>query len=181
MLWELSTGWLIAVNILAWGVVHMATAWGITQLAAERFEPAGWLHRPRRWEQGGWIYERWLRVQRWKHRLPDGAALFRRGFRKKRFLSRDPAYLRRFVHETCRGELVHWSTVAAAPLFFLWNPPQVGAIMILYALLASLPFIVVQRYNRFRLERMLGRRERVPRGGADARITRGGVASSAAG
>ena len=163
MLWELSAGWLIALNILAWAVVHMATAWGITQLAAGRFDPSGWLFHQRRWERGGQVYELLLRVQRWKSRLPDGAALFRGGFRKKRFVSRDPDYLRRFVRETCRGELAHWSTVAAAPLFFLWNPPHVGAVMILYALLASLPFIVVQRYNRFRIERLLERRERAQR------------------
>lgn len=165
MLWELPAGWLVALNILAWAVVHMATAWGMTQLQAERFDPASWLFRGRGWEHGGRIYERLLRVQRWKSRLPDGAALFKRGFRKKRFTSRDPAYLRRFVRETCRGELAHWSAIAAAPLFFLWNPPHLGAVMILYALLANLPFIVVQRYNRFRLEGILERRGRAQRPG----------------
>jgi hypothetical protein len=32
--------------------------------------------------------------------------------------------------------------------------------MVVYALVASLPFIIVQRYNRFRLERLLARRSR---------------------
>jgi hypothetical protein len=110
---------------------------------------------PPRWEDGGRLYDRVFRVTRWKRALPDGAAWFKRGFRKKSFLSHDRAYLWRFLIETCRGELVHWVVMLCWPLFLLWNPPHVGALMLIYALLANLPFIVVQRYNRFRLQRML--------------------------
>ena len=52
-------------------------------------------------------------------------------------------------------ELAHWAVIALAPLFFLWNPPWAGWVMVGYALLASAPFIVAQRYNRFRLRRLL--------------------------
>lgn len=155
MLIELPPLALVLVNVGAWLAIHLGAAWGVTQAGAARFRPEGWLFRERRFEAGGALYDRLLSVKRWKRWLPDGAALFKRGFRKKRLLSRDPAYLARFRRETCRGELAHWLTLAAAPLFFFWNSPGVGLVMIAYAILASLPFIVVQRHNRFRLERML--------------------------
>ncbi len=145
----------ILIDSAAWLVLHLGLAWAVTQLPASAFSPRGWLFRERGWERGGALYERLFRVHRWKRLLPDGAALFRRGFRKKRLLSRDPAYLARFRVETCRGELAHWLVLASAPLFFLWNPPRVGLLMIGYAVLASLPFIVAQRYNRCRLSRLL--------------------------
>jgi glycosyl-4,4'-diaponeurosporenoate acyltransferase len=48
-----------------------------------------------------------------------------------------------------------------SPLFFLWNPLWVGFLMILYALTENLPMIMAQRYNRYRLRRVLkGRNER---------------------
>jgi glycosyl-4,4'-diaponeurosporenoate acyltransferase len=157
MLFDLSLGWMIVVDFIAWGAIHLGVAWALTQLPPQRFDPLSWLYRPRRWEADGQIYQRWLAVHRWKRVLPDGAALFRRGFRKKRFSSRSPEYLERFRRETCRGELVHWVVMAFGPLFFVWNPPLVGAFMVVYAVLANLPFIVVQRYNRVRLQRVLDR------------------------
>jgi len=57
--------------------------------------------------------------------------------------------------ETRRAELTHWLLMVPAPFFFLWNPAWAGWVMIVYALLANCPFIMIQRYNRPRLERVL--------------------------
>jgi glycosyl-4,4'-diaponeurosporenoate acyltransferase len=162
MLIELSPGLLVVVNVLAWLAIHLGVAWSVTQLAESRFTTGAWLFRRRGFEDNGELYDRLFRVSQWKRWLPDGAALFKRGFRKKRLLSRDPAYLARFARETCRGELAHWLTLVAAPLFFLWNPTGAGLVMIAYGVLASLPFIIAQRYNRFRLERLIAAKRPVP-------------------
>lgn len=65
-----------------------------------------------------------------------------------------PAYLERFVRETCRGEAVHWVVFACALLFFLWNPWWIGLIMVAYAAAVNVPCIIAQRYNRIRLVRL---------------------------
>ena len=121
------------------------------------FRPGARLFAERRWERGGALYDILFRVKQWKSFLPDGAALFRSGFRKKALTQWDPPYLERFMQETCRGELTHWLTLLSSPLFFLWNLPFVGLIMIAYALAANLPCIVTQRYNRSRFGRVLRR------------------------
>jgi glycosyl-4,4'-diaponeurosporenoate acyltransferase len=154
---ELSTFWTITSDILAWLVIHLGVSYGLTRMPARWFSPEAWLFAERRWERGGVLYDRLFRVKQWKSFLPDGAALFRSGFRKKALTQWDQAYLERFLQETCRGELTHWITFLWSPLFFLWNLPFVGVIMIAYALVANAPCVITQRYNRSRFRRVLRR------------------------
>jgi glycosyl-4,4'-diaponeurosporenoate acyltransferase len=154
---------LLAVNVVAWLALHMGVAWGGTRLPPSWFPPGAWLFHPRRFERGGKLYERLFRVKQWKDAVPDGAAWFRGGFPKATFARNDPAYVERFVVETCRGELVHWVVFLCAWLFFLWNPPWAGWIMVAYGALANVPCIIIQRYNRSRLRRLALRRTRTPR------------------
>lgn len=142
---------LILANGLAWLLCHVGIAWLGTALNAGRFNPDRFWFRTRRWEHKGRVYERAFRIRAWKDRLPDGAAWFSNGFPKAELRQRTAAYRERFIRETCRGEAVHWLVAACAPLFFLWNPPWAGGVMIAYALVANLPCILVQRYNRARL------------------------------
>lgn len=143
----------IAVNTLAWLAIHLGVALAGTRLPIRLFRPEARWFRPRAWEDGGRLYERRFGIRHWKDRFPDGAAWFRGGFPKARLARRDGAYLDRFARETCRGEAVHSAVILLAPLFFLWNPPWAGGVMILYALASNLPCILIQRYNRLRLLR----------------------------
>jgi len=87
--------------------------------------------------------------------------MFAGGFSKARAVGRSTEYLERFVVETRRAEVTHWVVMAAGPFFFLWNPWYAGVLMCVYAVVANVPFIVIQRYNRARLHRILeGRRQR---------------------
>jgi glycosyl-4,4'-diaponeurosporenoate acyltransferase len=74
----------------------------------------------------------------------------------KRVASRHREALERWVQEACRAELTHWIALLVSGLFFLWNPPWLGGVMVLYAVALNGPCIVVQRYNRPRLMRILG-------------------------
>ena len=160
MLIELPVAWLIAINVLGWPVIHIAVAWGVTQLPPDTFNPQSWLFRPRSWEDDGEIYTRLFAIKQWKEFLPDAASWFRKGFPKNKLTALAPDYLERFIQETCRGEAAHWMTMAAAPIFFLWNYWWVDLIMVAYAIMANLPCILTQRYNRFRLVRLVWERKR---------------------
>ncbi|MCX6967667.1 MAG: glycosyl-4,4'-diaponeurosporenoate acyltransferase [Verrucomicrobia bacterium] len=163
MLIELPVAWLVALNVLGWPVIHIAVAWGVTQLPINAFNPQSWLFRPRSWENGGEIYKRHFAIKAWKEFLPDAASWFRKGFQKTKLAELAPDYLERFIQETCRSEMAHWITMAAAPIFFLWNYWWVDLIMVVYAVIANLPCILTQRYNRLRLTRLLWERKRRPR------------------
>lgn len=61
----------------------------------------------------------------------------------------------RSLIESCRGEMTHW-----LPIFLFWVfgfivPPYALVYMLIYALVANLPCIIVQRYNRPRILKIL--------------------------
>lgn len=160
MVVHLSDGIAVLVSCLAWLLIGVVTGFTLHKLPVRCFEHDTWLTRPRRSEDDGRWYQRRLHIRSWKDRLPEKGDLFRGGFSKRHLSSRSSEHLQRFVAETRRAETVHWSNLAAGPLFLIWCRPLLGALMIVFGVVAHLPFIVVQRYNRGRLVRLLVRRSR---------------------
>lgn len=151
---ELPIWWIVALNVAGWPVIQFGLAWAFTKMPVDWFNPG----TDYSWERGGRIYEDGFAIKRWKDRLPDAARWFGGGFAKGTLAGLSPDYLQRFIRETWRGELCHWAAIACVPVFFLWNPWWGDSIMVAYALTANLPCILVQRYNRQRLRRLLARR-----------------------
>ncbi len=150
----------IAVDVVAWGIFHAATGYAAHRLGAARLGRDGWGLRPRRFEEGGRWYRRRLRIHRWKDRLPEAGALFNGGISKRQLPAHDLDGLQLFVRETRRAELAHWWALWCGPLFVLWNPPLAATLLITYGVLANLPFILIQRYNRFRTQSLIERLSR---------------------
>jgi glycosyl-4,4'-diaponeurosporenoate acyltransferase len=147
---------LIALYALIWITIHIGSGYLAHLVPLRLFTGKGPMCRPRRWEQDGRAYRR-LGVHRWKDALPEAGSFFSGGFSKRHLAHRDPAYIARFVAETCRAEASHWLAVLLGLNFFLWNAWYVGLFMLGYALATNLPFILVQRYNRARFRRFLRR------------------------
>ncbi len=160
MLIELSDGVAIVVSSLAWLLIGVATGWYFHRRPPGHFAHDNWLTRPRRFEQGGRWYQRRLHIRSWKDKLPEKGDLFRGGFSKRHLVDRSTPHLERFVVETRRAEMVHWSNLAAGPVFLIWCPLLLGGCMVVFGVVAHLPFIVIQRYNRERLQAILTRRRR---------------------
>ena len=154
----------VAVDVVAWGVFHAATGYAAHRLGDERLSRDGVVLRPRGFERDGRFYRRRLRIHRWKDRLPEAGALFTGGVSKRQLPAADVAGLELFVRETRRAELGHWWAMACSPLFVLWNPPVPAALLMGYGVLVNLPFILIQRYNRFRTQAILQRLARSGRG-----------------
>jgi len=152
---HLPTGYTIILDCFAWAFLQTSIAYFCVRMPVSRLDPNGWLFRTRRWEKGGDLYMRLFRVRKWKSRLPSGGIVFKNGFSMKQVASRQEDYLERWLRETCRAELMHWIALAVSGLFFLWNPPLLGSLMVIYAVIANLPCLVTQRYNRPRILRIL--------------------------
>jgi glycosyl-4,4'-diaponeurosporenoate acyltransferase len=148
---ELPITWIIVLNVAGWLAIQMSFAWVFTQMSLTWFNPGNAFA----WEQAGRFYETAFRIKAWKDRLPDAARWFGGGFAKGTLAGTQADYLRRFIRETWRGELCHWTAIACAPVFFLWNPWWGDLIIVGYAVAANLPCILVQRYNRARFQRAL--------------------------
>jgi glycosyl-4,4'-diaponeurosporenoate acyltransferase len=148
----------IVVDVAAWGLFHSATGYAAHRLDDGRLTRDGWLLRPRGFETGGRWYRRRLRVHRWKDKLPEAGDLFRGGVSKRQLPAYDVSGLELFVRETRRAELAHWWAMSCGPVFVLWNPPLAAGLLIGYGVVVNLPFIAIQRYNRFRVQALIGRR-----------------------
>lgn len=153
----LTDGWAALVSTVVWAVVGVTIGFVAHKLPPERFAHDGRLTRLRGFERDGRWYERYLRIRRWKDRLPEGGATFAGGFSKRSLASRRRDLLERFVVETRRAELTHWWVLATALLHFVWCPWWLGLIMVGFGVVANVPCLVVQRYNRARLTRVLAR------------------------
>ncbi len=145
---------LILLNSAAWFLAIFIPGAIIQRMSIRRFRERSFLFRIRSWEQNGRVY-RFLGVREWKEMMPDGAGIFQDGFRKRHMPEHDEFYLKRFILETCRAEYVHWVILALTPLFFLWNPLSAALLMFPFSLAINLPCIMVQRYNRPRLRKLL--------------------------
>ena len=115
----------------------------------------GRLYKERKWEEGGEVYQRLLKVKRWKDSLPELSDFIRTIFPRKRIASHDKENLQKYLLESCRAELTHWGIILSSFLFGFWNDCIETAAMILIALGLNLPYVVIQRYNRPRIIRLL--------------------------
>jgi glycosyl-4,4'-diaponeurosporenoate acyltransferase len=155
MIFHLPSLWTIVIDFIVWFVIHVGVSLSVAKMRTDSFNPESWLYRERSWERDGRTYQAFLRIKTWKGFLPDGAAVFKSGFRKKHLGKPDMTYIRRFTLETCRAELTHWVIFVFSVVFFIWNDWWIGMIMIGYGFVVNMPCIVTQRYNRIRLKRIL--------------------------
>lgn len=141
-------------------VLRCTVVWGILAHVLGELLPRRWFRWDRfpyrccAWEREGRIYER-LGIRRWKDRLPDKSKHTKRTFTKTMVGHTDPVQLTRFLQETCVAELVHWCLMLMAVYMYFHVPTTFGAVASMLYGLSNLPFIMIQRYNRPRLCRIL--------------------------
>ena len=156
MIFHLPSLCTITIDFIVWFVIHVGVSVSVAKMGTDSFDLESWLYKERSWERDGRTYQAFLKIKTWKGLLPDGAAVFRGGFKKRYLGSSDVVYIRKFTIETCRAELTHWVIFAFSVVFFIWNDWWVGMIMIAYGFVVNVPCIVTQRYNRIRLRRVYG-------------------------
>ena len=155
MIFQFSPFWTLFLDISVWVVIHLGFSYACSMIPLNKLNPGNCWYRIKNFEDEGNIYTGFFKIKKWKHFVPDGAELFKNSFPKKKLQSYSPEYLRIFTLETCRGELTHCLQILPAGIFFLWNIWWVGIIMIVYALCVNIPCILLQRYNRIRLQKVL--------------------------
>ena len=109
------------------------------------------------WEREGAAYNV-LGVRRWKEKLPDMSRIFPKLMPSKR-LPRDmtPENLELMIRETCVAEWIHGLLcIAGFGCVFIWK--RWGWVISVVYFLCNVPFIIIQRYNRPKLIRILQRR-----------------------
>lgn len=158
MIIPLPDGWAILVSSIVWFASSLVIGKAASGWPFERVAHVGPVTRLRSWERDGGWWIRHLRVLRWKDRLPEAGAFFADGVAKTTVGSRATEDLVRFRGETIRAERVHWLIMATSPIHLIWCGPLLGACMVAFGVGFDAPFIIIQRTNRGRLDRVLARR-----------------------
>lgn len=125
------------------------------RLPARIYNYKTWLYRERKWEHGGKFYERIFLVKRWKSYLPDISDFLKWRFSKKHIHDIEFNYIQRFLSESCKSEFTHWMIICSSFLFILWGGIFTCLKIFVLATALNLPYIIIQRYNRPRLIRLL--------------------------
>lgn len=111
-------------------------------------------------EEDGKIYNR-LKIRKWQDKIPDMSKILPWFIpRKKMPETPNAENIRIMLRETCNAELVHAALcVAGLYCIKLW-PGCGGWILAVVYGLGNVPFMLVQRFNRPRLLKLLSRYER---------------------
>lgn len=164
---------MIFVNTLFWIALHFGVAALVTTAPPLSFRRR-WFDNSKRFFQVSrreMDFYRWIRLPKWKDRLPQYNDDF-----EKRHLSKEmtPSYVREFLFMTCQAEVVHYSIAVAGYLSMLFcllcNDP-VANLPLFFGIatfigLCNMPFALIQRYNRYRLARVMAQMEcRIAPGG----------------
>ena len=148
----------VAICFIVWPILQVGAALICLYLPNKLLSSDNFIFRSRRFEKEGELYENYFKVRRWKHLLPDGGTILKKhAFRKKKLDNFSKDHLNRFLIESARGELTHWLAIIPFWVFGFFAPEQVIWYMFIYALLANLPCIIAQRYNRPRVQRLLSK------------------------
>ncbi len=145
-------------NFVIIGIWHLLCYIACIRLPESTFDASKNCYTAKPWEHGGQWYRDNLKINLWKDKLPQHIG--KNDFSKRHLTSDSIDYLDHFIMETCRGEWVHMRNALCAIITLLVNPFLVGIITALFITIANIPFAVVQRYNRFRLQALRRRRQR---------------------
>ncbi|MFN8016288.1 MAG: hypothetical protein U0R17_06760 [Acidimicrobiia bacterium] len=101
--------------------------------------------------------EKYLKIKKWKDAMPEAGGFFNGGISKKSLMSLNKEGLNILLYEAKRAELVHYLIFSVFVIFFLINPVSLAVIMFIYAFIANIPCIYIQRYNRSRILKVMER------------------------
>lgn len=142
----------ILTNVILAAIWHFITFLLCTSINTGFFDASKKIYQPRTWENDGKIYNDVLKINRWKDLLPQHIG--KDGFSKSHLTDVSVDYLDEFIMETCRGEWNHSMNCLFAVVLFAVNGFLMAVVLSLLLLVGNLPFVIIQRYNRFRLQKL---------------------------
>lgn len=135
---------------------------GILGFVVGRLLPKKWFvsewfpYRSFGFEKDGAIYDK-LKIKSWQNKAPDMSRILPGLMPAKKIdKSFNSEHLELMLRETCVAEFIHtWLCILGTHTLKIWR--GLGGILVfaVYTLLGNLPYILIQRYNRPKLQRLL--------------------------
>ena len=145
----------IGLAFILWGVFQTGAALLSLKIPDKDLSSNNFYFKEHSFERDGKFYEQVFFVKRWKKFLPDGGATLGGGYAKKNLTDFSEENLNQFLIESCRAEFTHVIAIFPFWVFGFFASGKVVLIMFIYALLVNIPCIIVQRYNRPRIKKLM--------------------------
>jgi glycosyl-4,4'-diaponeurosporenoate acyltransferase len=160
-IFQLPDGIIFGLCVVGWVIWSVFIGFIGYKLPLQLLETDTCLTQLRFWEQDKQWYEKVIQIKLWKDLLPEAGGFFQGGFAKNSIEGGKSTVMLRFLAETRRAEYVH----AVIWLFWLftilWTPMEGVIINLLVGTAFNLPCLLVQRYNRLRLQHLLVLKEQL--------------------
>lgn len=128
--------------------------------------PRHWFHAEKppfaayRFEKEGKIYE-YLNIKKWKGEIIDMSKIMNNILPKKVSVSAKLKDIQALISETCVAEAVHWwLCLISAANYWIWQSAE-GILIWILCIIGNMPFILVQRYNRPHLQRIIKKMQKI--------------------
>lgn len=142
----------MVINIFIAALWHFISFYLCVFINTSFFDADKKMYRPKKWERGGKFYSDTMKINSWKDLLPQHIG--KNGFSKDHLNELSIEYIDEFIMETCRGEWNHTLNCTISILLMIINDLFTGIIFSAMIFIGNIPFAIIQRYNRFRLQRL---------------------------
>lgn len=160
MVLKLSRSEIIIVNFMLLIVWHIIILILSRILKDSYFDPKKIMYLEYKWENNGKFYINILKIKKWKDKLPQYVP--KNGFSKRhlRCISKlSKEYIEKFIIETCRAEWNHMMCCMYWVVAVFTNSGLCGLFFSIVSIVANLPFLIIQRFNRIRLNNLIKQQE----------------------
>ncbi len=147
-------------NAVIFTIIGATLGFALAPVPAKFFKHDCFFFQSFPFEQNGAFYEKYFKITRWKDKLPEFSEIVKVGFCKDSLNSLSKTYLDRFLTETMRAEFCHVLLILLSPIYFLFDETPWAVTMLIFTVIANIPFIMIQRYNRPRIARLLAQIEK---------------------
>ena len=150
--WESSIT-LFIFNVIVYALIQYLRVFIDPYLPESWFSPKQKYYKCYAWEDNGKFYDRVFKVSKWKDYLPTVNSST--NFNKKKITGRGVDYFEQFLQEINMAESHHIRSILTTLVFALWNPSGMFIFFFMLSAAAQLPFIIIQRYNRPRMQKVV--------------------------
>lgn len=148
-----------ALDLGAFLILSIIVTFISTKLPERYYDYRTWIYKERKWEKNGEFYQHVFKVKRWKDHMPEIADFIKSAFPKNSIKEFSHEYIEKFLLESCRAEFAHWCIILSSIIFLVCQGTAAFVFILLAAILMNAPFIIIQRYNRPRIIRIMKRKD----------------------
>ena len=110
---------------------------------------------PFEWEENGRFYQKTLHISKWKDKMIDMGKASASTAAKQIGDTVSEDSIEFMIQETCKAEITHFAIIVFSPIMFIFMTAPYSFFGVILYDLSNLFDIIIQRYNRPRLVRLL--------------------------